>query len=339
MLSRKKIMLIAAVAGVFVLLVAASSALPKMLPGFGSQLTADDVARVNDVSITREQLNEYIGRLASLEDQVNMPEGEDAHKLELQAVDELVNEELIRQLAAERGVSVSDEEIDAKLAEIKRVRYENSDAKLQEAMEAQGVTYQEARQRLGEAMVAQRLRMDIVAEATDVTDSDVETYYNDNQDKFAQTEARRVRHILSASPEAAQAARQRLEAGGDVNQIVQEVSLDLTTNAAGGDLGWISQGMMAPTFDAAAFSLAPGVWSEPVQTPSGWNIIRVEEVEAAHVPPLDEVREDVRTALIGQQGDTGWSDWLNKRMAEADIEFASGYDPREAGTGLPAGHP
>ena len=51
---------------------------------------------------------------------------------------------------------------------------------------------------------------------------------------------------------------------------------------------------MVPAFEVVAFALQPGEISDPVDTPFGVHILRLEERKEAHLLPLDEVREQLR---------------------------------------------
>jgi len=76
----------------------------------------------------------------------------------------------------------------------------------------------------------------------------------------------------------AQDIRKQLLAGGDFAAIAKAESDDTGSGAAGGSLGAASpRGRFVPEFDKAVFTLPVGQISEPVKTPFGYHIIRVEE--------------------------------------------------------------
>ncbi|MCC7023072.1 MAG: peptidylprolyl isomerase [Thermomicrobiales bacterium] len=120
----------------------------------------------------------------------------------------------------------------------------------------------------------------------------------------------RAAHILAPTQEAAEAARQRILAGDDFATVAREVSTDSATAGNGGELGWFTHEEMAPAFADAAFSLAPGEISEPVQTQYGWHLIEVEEKDPDR--PMTEAQINrVKQATVDQ--------WLQDETAKLAI--------------------
>jgi peptidyl-prolyl cis-trans isomerase C len=67
----------------------------------------------------------------------------------------------------------------------------------------------------------------------------------------------------------------------------------------GGDLGFFRRGDMVPEFAEAAFALQPGQVSEnPVRSPFGWHVIKVEERRQAAAPRFEEVAQAIRQQLL-----------------------------------------
>jgi parvulin-like peptidyl-prolyl isomerase len=88
----------------------------------------------------------------------------------------------------------------------------------------------------------------------------------------------RARHILVGTEKEAKGIIAELKAGGDFATIAKAKSTDRGSAGKGGDLGYFTKGQMVPEFEAAAFALRPGQFTEePVKTQYGWHIIKVED--------------------------------------------------------------
>ena len=112
----------------------------------------------------------------------------------------------------------------------------------------------------------------------------------------------RARHILVADEAAAQRLLAEARGGANFEELARKNSTDPTAQTGGGDLGFFKQNDMLPEFSAAAFALQPGQLSPaPVQTRFGWHVIQLEERRTAPPVPFEQVRDEIRQALI-QEG-------------------------------------
>ena len=91
--------------------------------------------------------------------------------------------------------------------------------------------------------------------------------------------------------------RKKLVAGGDFAAIAKAESDDAGSGAQGGSLGSFPHGAMVGPFDQAAFSLPVGQISEPVKSPFGYHIIRVEEHKTK---TFEEARPEIEKQMKPQ---------------------------------------
>ncbi|MHC1740911.1 MAG: peptidylprolyl isomerase [Anaerolineaceae bacterium] len=84
-----------------------------------------------------------------------------------------------------------------------------------------------------------------------------------------------ARHILVATQAEADDIETQLKNGADWTELAAKYSTDTSNNTTGGDLGWFSSGTMVKAFEDAAWPLAIGAISDPVQTDYGFHIIQV----------------------------------------------------------------
>ena len=118
-----------------------------------------------------------------------------------------------------------------------------------------------------------------------------------------------ARHILIADPSLAGTVRGLLLRGSDFAEAAKDYSIDTTSGANGGDLGWFGKGAMVPTFEAAAFSQEIGEIGELVQSQFGFHII---QVLAREVLPLD-------ASQLEQERSTMFTEWLTSEKTDAEI--------------------
>lgn len=129
------------------------------------------------------------------------------------------------------------------------------------------------------------------------------------QEVPATAEQVHARHILVETEEEAKKVLERLNAGEDFAALAKELSIDESNKEEGGDLGWFPRGQMVSEFEEAAFALQPGQTSDIVQTSYGYHIIQLLERDANRA--LDE-------DMLAQKKASALEDWLaTQRQSEA----------------------
>jgi peptidyl-prolyl cis-trans isomerase C len=135
-------------------------------------------------------------------------------------------------------------------------------------------------------------------EAFHVTDADVQRYYDRHRDELRTPQRVKARHIQVKTREEAEAVLARLERGEPFGDVARQVSTDATTRDKGGELGWVTPGVMVAPFDEALFSTKKGALSPIVHTTFGFHVIEIEDAQASQVPPLASIRNEVRQKLV-----------------------------------------
>jgi peptidyl-prolyl cis-trans isomerase C len=132
----------------------------------------------------------------------------------------------------------------------------------------------------------------------------------------------RASHILLETEEGAQAVLADLEDGADFAELAAERSTG-PSGPNGGDLGWFTSTTMVKPFADAAFAMAVGETSDPVQTQFGWHVIRVTEERFRPVPTIDEVRTELAHAARPRSRGGG-SGRAARRRRDRDRRGAAG---------------
>jgi peptidyl-prolyl cis-trans isomerase D len=145
--------------------------------------------------------------------------------------------------------------------------------------------------------------------AVEVSDKEIEDYYKANLDtRFHKPKEAKVRYIsigIAAGADANEkvAARARAaavvkeaRAGKDFSPLAKRESNDPTA-AKGGDVGWIATGQMPPLMEKTIFSLAKGAVSEPIESPTGFQIFKVEDIKEEKTSTLKEATPEITKSL------------------------------------------
>jgi peptidyl-prolyl cis-trans isomerase C len=151
-----------------------------------------------------------------------------------------------------------------------------------------------------------------------VREEDVTAYYDKEIKNGPVEEELRARHILLDNREAADAVVADLDKGADFAALAKERSKG-PSGPSGGDLGYFNKQSMVPAFSDAAFKLAAGETSPPVQTQFGWHVIRVEDRRNRSVPPLDQARDQIFQLLISE----AQRDIYDEMRAKAAVDFVN----------------
>lgn len=141
----------------------------------------------------------------------------------------------------------------------------------------------------------------------EVTDAELKDAYDARVANF-QGEEREASHILidtsSRSDEEAQArlaeAQDKLANGESFSQLASEYSDDLGSKDNGGDLGYVSRGIMVGPFEDKLFAMEAGQ-VDSVETEFGYHLIKLNEISETSAPSLDDMRDELMSDLVAQK--------------------------------------
>ena len=246
---------------------------------------ADAVASVNGEFINRAEYERALMRRM---------QNVDASQRDLmarQVLDALIEQVIIEQAAAEVGVMVSEDAVNAQMDQLRSVM--ETDSEWQTFLQTNSFTEAELRAAQREALLTQRIRDLVVSGLSgDVLQA-------------------RARHILVRTEAEAREVIQRLQAGESFAALAQAVSVDQVTRENGGELGWFTpEELVDQNLAQVIFSLQPGQVAGPVASQLGFHIVQTQAIEER---PIEAERMPVLM-------ETTFINWLDDRIAAADIE-------------------
>ncbi len=132
---------------------------------------------------------------------------------------------------------------------------------------------------------------DALMETISVTNEELQDAYDANASEFIRDETRRVQQMVLDTEEDAQRALQQLNEGRDFIEVAQDVG---RMEVAAIELGTMTLQGLLPSLGDPVFAVEQGGYTDPIETPLGWHILRAAEVNAGEVRTLDDVRDEVR---------------------------------------------
>ena len=248
------------------------------------------VAIVNDGVVLNSDLNAEIAAVTERlrEQKLELPA---QSVLRQQVLERLVVQEIEVQRASKAGIKVSDENVNEALQDVAR-RNNLTLSQLPEALAKQGIEYANYREEIRREITLSLLRQRDVLQRISVTPHEIDQFLEKQAKLPSAGSEYNVSHILIAVGEEASAAQQeaaakrandvyeRAKGGEDFAKLAVAYS-NSQTAFEGGSLGW-RKGSELPTFltDVVA-KLKPGEVSEPLRTPTGYHIVRLNEVRGA----------------------------------------------------------
>lgn len=239
--------------------------------------------------------------------------------------------------AEELEISVTDEEVDTRLEELKEEFFEGDQERYTEELEAQGLTEEQVKSDLRTRVLSEKIFEQVTSEV-EVTDEEIQAYFEENAAQFETPASREVRHILVKNKARADSIHAQLEDGGNFARLAKQFSTDPASKNEGGKFT-AQQGATVEEFDRTAFELETGELSEPVKTQFGWHIIEaVGDIEDKATQELSEVEEQISTTLLEEKKNARINEWIEELRSRFEDEtvYAAGFEPpppAETGTG------
>jgi foldase protein PrsA len=318
--------------------------------GCASELPAGAIAQVGTALVSQDTFDElvaaYVG--AGKAPDKDAP-GDEYQKFEQAIAEYLVVQEVLRQEASTYKVTVTESDVQAEIDQIKRM-FQGSEERLVAALERQNLTLEEFTESLRDSMWLDKMKAAVTKDLT-VTEEEAQAYYQAHKAEYVEQESREVRHILispfatlvdntvsrtatqaewEAARTEAEKVRSEILNGADFITEAEKYSDDETTADSGGELGAVVRGQMVPAFDEVVFSLQKGELSEPVRTSYGYHLIEVTDITPEQQVSYEQVKENIKSALLGEKQQNTWDIWLKAKESELGVVYRKGYAPAGA---------
>lgn len=277
------------------------------------------VARVNGVDITEEQLETEFARAIAGADTLPQ-ENEQIQELKLQLLSDMINSEILLQLAADQDLTATDAEVDVQFNEF---RSQYTDERFRELLAEEGSTVEDVRDDMRQALTIEKLINKEITSRISVSQAEIEAFYSANVDSFNVPEGFHVLHIMvtpqpdltitnstgddaTTTEEAAEKAQRLLRQirveGQDFGVMARQFSEDPNTAMAGGDLGFQSMDSLAgydPALGEAIAQMRVGeTFPRVVPTQYGYHILKLVDQDPGGQKDLSDPQVEAQARQV-----------------------------------------
>ena len=295
------------------------------------------VAKVGDASITAVELDRYIS--PTLKSYAKMMPNDEEIKNEYRkervaALKSIIDTKLLVKEANKLEVKIPPIEIDKQLNK-ERERYASED-EFQAYLRENKITLPEFREHLSDAIKAQAVLQEKVFKRVRVLPHEVHKFYTENKNLiYTRQPSVHLYQILikdkteegKPDPEIRiRDIRSQLAQGANFQRMALMYS-EGPMKDSGGDWGLIEQGHFGEEMaevERAAFSLAPGQYSEVIRTPFGYHIVYVSSKQDAHVQTEREAYDDIYRRVAESKSAAVYEPYMNGLRRSSSIEI---FDP------------
>ena len=250
-----------------------------------------------------------------------------------------IDEMLLVQLGKEKGYSLRDEQFRDWLANLRKEQGLQDEAKFQAALRQEGYTIDDLRKNVERSFLVQRVQQDEIGSKLSITEEEARQYYLAHKDEFAEVATVTLREIFIEIPTSnqkgevgvsvgaaddaekeAQAVRARLTKGEDFATVAAEVS-DSGSKANGGLIGPFPVSDLSDALKQMVQTMKPGDITQPLRTPKGFQILKLETSKPAATQPFEAVRDLVADRVSEARQESEVRKFLARVRGQALIEW------------------
>lgn len=235
--------------------------------------------------------------------------------LKKKVLSDLIRERLLLQEASRRGITVSEDALEARVEEIRQGYADNP---LRRNLIKHGIGYDRWLQALRENMIMEALFADVVQGSEKVTEEEISSYYKSHLDEFLVPETVQLSQIVVKNRSTAQRLLRQIRKGEDFESLAAEYSIGPEKEEKG-RLGTYQRGELPEALEAAAFSTPTGNVTSLVETQHGFHLLKVLGRKPSHVRPEKEVHSEIARKLSRQKKQAFYDEWVERLIQGSDI--------------------
>lgn len=280
--------------------------LPFWVSACGAPGGADEgvVITVGKRGFTTEEVRKDLRRMTS---DLDMADQGKKHVHE-GLVNLVVDHYLVQEYGMEKGIVVSDEELEFA---VKEVRKDYLGADFRDVLLKRCIDLEEWKAGLREQILIQKIVKKVSENLPPVSSEEIKAYFDSHPNEFRHPPMVKLRHIVTATKGEAQEMLRRLTKGEKMEELARKHS-NSPDAENGGELGWIARGELEESMERAFFSLSVGQRTPVLQTPYGHHIFEVISKRPEGLRGLPEAMAEIELKLFSEKEKAFYGKWLKE---------------------------
>jgi peptidyl-prolyl cis-trans isomerase SurA len=252
-----------------------------------------------------------------------------------QVIVDAVDELLVVQRGKELGFTMSNDQFNSILENIKKENKIETDEALTAALKQEGMTMADLRRQLERTSLVQRVQQQEVMSKLQVTDTELRAYYDAHQGEFGTVPQVTLREITVAVPvdpqginvgkdddakAKAEEVRAKIIAGEPFPRLAAEYS-DSGSKANGGLVGPLSKSDLSEDLQQAIAGLKDGGVTPVLRTARGYQVVRIEKLQDSTTKPFEDAKNEIADKIANDKRKVEFDKFLDRLRSEAIIDW------------------
>lgn len=231
--------------------------------------------------------------------------------------DEILNQFIIRSLmidwAVKNKIEVTDEELDKEVSHIRSLYPD--DLSFRRVLADEGLSFADWRHNLMLNLLEKKVSKEINKKIKPPTEEEMKSFYNENKDTFRRKERVYVYQIVLKDEARAEFIKNSLKKES-FSELAKKYSLGPEgTNE--GRVGWIERGTI--DFYDPIFKYPLNQVGDPIKTPFGVLLVKVEKKQPETVPPFEEIKSNIQRRIIELKEKSEYVSWIDTQLRSSRV--------------------
>ncbi|MGD0168943.1 MAG: peptidylprolyl isomerase [Smithella sp.] len=227
-----------------------------------------------------------------------------------EVLESMIRRELLYQAARKSGIKPDENAINKDINSLKQQF--SGETEYKNELSRRGINEEVLRARMIRNSLVQKYVDKEFTDKVNVTDKEIQDYYQKNIDLFKQPFQMRVNQIFIQSDSKGGDSRKKelrskaekilknLKDDQDFADLAREYS-DGPTKNKGGDLGYLRKGQLEKQFESKIFALKKGEITDVIETEYGFHIFKVTDIKPETILAYENVKEKVKKFLVDEK--------------------------------------